>query len=71
MRFSKTMTVEAALKKDSRVAKALAKLGMVCKGCGGAAADTIIVAAKTHCVDPDKLVAELNKLGPRRAAKKK
>jgi hybrid cluster-associated redox disulfide protein len=71
MRFSKEMTVEAALKKDSRVAKVLAKFGMVCKGCGGAAADTIVVAAKTHRVDPDELVSELNKLGPRSAAKKK
>ena len=71
MRFSKTMTVEAALKKDSRAAKVLAKFGMICGGCGGAAADTIVVAAKTHRLDPDKLVAELNKLGPRRTTKKK
>lgn len=43
-------------------AKVFAQFGLSCLTCGGAQSETIEIGARTHGVDPEAVVKELNKL---------
>jgi hybrid cluster-associated redox disulfide protein len=50
--------------------KVLDRYGMRCRGCMGAAAETISQSAVTHGVDPETLVLEMNEaVGGKRTAR--
>ncbi len=43
-----------------QVRKVLSRYGMACRGCLGAAAETVAQSATTHGVEPAALVRDLN-----------
>ena len=70
MRFSKHMAIFAALEADPGARTVFERHGMACCLCIGARSETIEAGAVLHRVDPDGVVAELNRLPgaePRRA----
>jgi len=53
-----------ALQADPRARDVFASYGMGCIGCMGASMESIADGAKMHGIDPDAVVADLNKLLP-------
>jgi hybrid cluster-associated redox disulfide protein len=62
MRFTKDMSIFAALEADPAARKVFEGHGMACCLCIGAQSETIEAGAILHQVDPDAVVAELNRL---------
>jgi hybrid cluster-associated redox disulfide protein len=63
--FTKTTRIIDVLQADPRTAEVFERFGMGCIGCMGVSMETIENGAKMHRVDPDLLLAELNKInGP-------
>ena len=62
MRFSKHMSIFAALEADPQARDVFESYGMACCLCIGAQSETIEAGAILHQVDPDTVVAELNQL---------
>ena len=62
MKITKKMTFAELIEKYPKIAKKLAKKGLMCVGCPMAMMETIEQGAVAHGLDPDKLVKELNSL---------
>jgi hybrid cluster-associated redox disulfide protein len=62
--FTKDMSMMEALQADPRAKDVFAAYGMGCIGCMGVSMESIEDGAKMHGIDPNTVVAELNKLGP-------
>ena len=62
--FTKEMPMLEALQADPRAKDVFAAYGMGCIGCMGVSMESIEDGAKMHGIDPNKVVAELNKLVP-------
>ncbi len=57
-----------ALQADPRARDVFAAYGMGCIGCMGVSMETIEDGAKMHGLDPEQVVADLNKLAEQRPA---
>lgn len=64
MLFRKDMSIFEALESDSRARAVFEGHGMACCLCIGAQSESIEAGAILHQVDPEVVVAELNRLGP-------
>lgn len=62
--FTKDMSMMEALQADPRAKDVFAAYGMGCIGCMGVSMESIEDGAKMHSIDPNAVVAELNKLVP-------
>jgi len=62
MRFTKDMSIFEALEADPDARAVLENHGMACCLCIGARSETIEAGAILHKIDPDTVVAELNRL---------
>jgi hybrid cluster-associated redox disulfide protein len=62
--FTKDMSMMEALQADPRAKDVFAAYGMGCIGCMGVSMESIEDGAKMHGIDPNAVVAELNKLVP-------
>jgi hybrid cluster-associated redox disulfide protein len=62
--FTKDMSMMEALQADPRAKDVFAAHGMGCIGCMGVSMESIEDGAKMHGIDPNTVVAELNKLPP-------
>ena len=60
MKITEQMTILEVLKAVPQTRKVFDGNRMRCKGCQGAAAETIAAGAKNHGIDPKALVRELN-----------
>ncbi|MEW6663514.1 MAG: DUF1858 domain-containing protein [Bacillota bacterium] len=60
MRFTRDMTVKQVLDLNPRTADVFRQLGMHCLGCPSAVGETIAGAARTHNLDLNLLLRELN-----------
>ena len=60
--FTKDMPMMVALQADPRAKDVFASHGMGCIGCMGVSMESIEDGAKMHGIDPNLVVAELNKL---------
>ena len=60
--FTKDMSMMEALQADPRAKDVFAAHGMGCIGCMGVSMESIDDGAKMHGIDPNLVVAELNKL---------
>jgi hybrid cluster-associated redox disulfide protein len=60
--FTKDMSLMEALQADPRARDVFAAYGMGCVGCMGVSMESIEDGAKMHGIDPDTVIAELNKL---------
>jgi len=60
--FNKDMSIFEALASDSRARAVFESHGMACCLCIGAQSETIEAGAILHQVDPEVVVAELNRL---------
>ncbi len=60
--FTKDMSMMEALQADPRAKDVFAAHGMGCIGCMGVSMESIEDGAKMHGIDPNLVVAELNKL---------
>ena len=60
--FTKDMSMIEALQADPRAKDVFAAYGMGCIGCMGVSMESIEDGAKMHGIDPNAVVAELNKL---------
>lgn len=58
------MSIMEALQADPRARDVFVAFGMGCIGCMGVSMETIEDGAKMHGIDPETVLAELNKLGP-------
>jgi hybrid cluster-associated redox disulfide protein len=63
--FTKDMSIMETLQADSRAREVFVAFGMGCIGCMGVSLETIEDGAKMHGIEPDTVLAELNKLGSR------
>ncbi len=63
VRFSKEMSIFAALEADDEARSVFERHGMTCCLCIGAQSESIEAGAILHQVDPEVVVAELNRLG--------
>ena len=61
MNVTKKTTVQETLEEGSAVTRVFEKLMLHCVGCGGAAAESLETCARTHGLDPDELVDEINR----------
>jgi len=61
--FTKDMSLMEALQADPRAREVFAAHGMGCVGCMGVSSESIEDGAKMHGIDPDVVLAELNRLG--------
>lgn len=59
--IDKKMTFTEIIEKEPEAIEILFKKGMHCIGCGAAAFETLEEGALAHGINPDKLVAEINK----------
>jgi len=57
---TETMIIEA-LNANPAVSAVFEKYKLKCSCCGGAAAETLAVCARTHGLEPETLVAEIKK----------
>jgi len=57
-----------ALQADPRARDVFAAYGMGCIGCMGVSMETIEDGAKMHGLDPEQVVADLNRLAEQRPA---
>jgi hybrid cluster-associated redox disulfide protein len=62
MRFTKDMSIFEALSADEEARGVFESHGMACCLCIGAQSESIEAGAILHQVDPDAVVAELNRL---------
>ena len=62
MDYTKEMSILEALEKDPRARVVFESHGMACCLCIGAQSESIEAGAILHQVDPDVVVAELNRL---------
>ena len=62
--FTKDMSMMEALQADPRAKDVFAAYGMGCIGCMGVSMESVEDGAKMHGIDPNAVVAELNKLAP-------
>ena len=62
--FTKDMSMMEALQADPRAKDVFAAYGMGCIGCMGVGMESIEDGATMHGIDPNEVVAELNKLVP-------
>jgi hybrid cluster-associated redox disulfide protein len=62
MRFTKDMSIFEALAADQAARTVFERHGMACCMCIGAQSESIEAGAILHQVDPDLVVAELNRL---------
>ena len=62
MRFTKDMSIFAALAADPAARGVFESYGMACCLCIGAQSESIEAGAILHQVDPDVVVAELNQM---------
>jgi hybrid cluster-associated redox disulfide protein len=62
MRFSKDMSIFEALGADPQARDVFERHGMACCLCIGAQSETVEAGAILHQVDPEAVVAELNRL---------
>jgi hybrid cluster-associated redox disulfide protein len=60
MKITEKMTILEVLKAAPQTRKVFDRFAMRCKGCQGAAAETVAAGARNHGVDPKALVRELN-----------
>ena len=60
--FTKDMSIMEALQADPRARDVFSAYGMGCIGCMGVSMESIEDGAKMHGIDPEVVVAELNKL---------
>jgi hybrid cluster-associated redox disulfide protein len=60
--FTKDMSMIEALQADPRAKDVFAAYGMGCIGCMGVSMESIEDGAKMHGIDPNSVVADLNKL---------
>jgi hybrid cluster-associated redox disulfide protein len=60
--FTKDMSILEALQADPRAFDVFAAHGMGCVGCMGATMESIENGAKMHGLNPEALLADLNKL---------
>lgn len=61
MEINKDMTIGELLEKAPEKAEILLNAGMHCLGCPASQAETIAEACEVHGIDPDEIIAELNK----------
>lgn len=61
-RFTRDMSILAALESDPRARTVFEHHGMACSLCIGAQLESIESGAIMHAVDPDAVVDELNRL---------
>ena len=62
--FTKDMSIMEALQVDPRAREVFAAYGMGCIGCMGVSMESIEDGAKMHSINPEAILAELNKLAP-------
>jgi hybrid cluster-associated redox disulfide protein len=62
--FTKDMSMMEALQADPRAKDVFAAYGMGCIGCMGVSMESIEDGAKMHGIDPETVVADLNRLVP-------
>jgi len=62
MRFTKDMSIFEALEADPEAREVFESHGMACSLCIGAQSETVEAGAILHQVDPEAVVAELNRL---------
>jgi hybrid cluster-associated redox disulfide protein len=62
--FTKDMSIMEALQVDPRARAIFTAYGMGCIGCMGVSMESIEDGAKMHGIDPEAILAELNKLSP-------
>lgn len=60
--FTKEMSLMEALQADPRARDVFAAYGMGCVGCMGVSMESVEDGARMHGIDPDTVVAELNRL---------
>jgi hybrid cluster-associated redox disulfide protein len=60
--FTKNMSIMEALQADPRARQVFVAFGMGCAGCMGVSLESIADGAKMHGIDPEVVMAELNKL---------
>jgi hybrid cluster-associated redox disulfide protein len=60
MKITEQMTILEVLKAAPQARKVFDRYKMRCKGCQGAAAETVAAGARNHGVDPKDLVRDLN-----------
>jgi len=61
VKITKEMTFEELIHFYPKLAEELAEKGLACVGCPAAAIETLEQGALVHGLNPNKLVAELNK----------
>lgn len=61
--FTKDMTFNQALQKDSQVARILGQFNLGCVGCMGAMNETLEQGAKAHGLDVNDILTALNSIG--------
>lgn len=66
--FTRDMSLMEALQADPRARDVFAAYGMACIGCMGVSMETIEDGAKMHGLDPEEVLADLNKLAEQRSA---
>lgn len=62
--FTKDMSIMEALQADPRARDVFSAYGMGCIGCMGVSMESIEDGSKMHGIDPEAVLAELNKLVP-------
>lgn len=62
--FTRDMSMMEALQADPRARDVFTAYGMGCIGCMGVSMESIEDGAKMHGIDPEAVIAELNKLVP-------
>jgi hybrid cluster-associated redox disulfide protein len=66
--FTRDMSMMEALQADPRARDVFAAFGMGCIGCMGASMESIEEGARMHGIDPDAVLADLNKLATEKEA---
>lgn len=61
MKVTKKTTVQEALEAGPDVARVFEEFMLRCTGCGGAVAETLEMCARTHGLEPEKLIDEINR----------
>ena len=62
MIFTRDMSMMEALQADPRARNVFAAYGMGCIGCMGVSIESIEEGARMHGIDPEAVLADLNKL---------
>jgi hybrid cluster-associated redox disulfide protein len=62
--FTKDMSILEALQADPRARDVFTAYGMGCLGCMGVSLESIEEGARMHGIDPETVLAALNRLPP-------